>query len=194
MFLHRNSQKRFYDPDTVYFVTSKVHDNQPVFNESIFADLFIAELRLCRQLKGFSLYSFCLLPDHFHLLLKPGDGCNISRIMKLLKGNLSRDINYLIFGHCNMEGDTSMCRLPIRRIIQAAQERLLKRFPRPSFRSRCLGGKNPFTITPSAVNVIINIITVIRPIIFGITVCRKTGAIHRLITRKYSIKRPVDNF
>lgn len=131
MTTHRNSQKRFYDPDTVYFVTSKVHDNQPVFNESTFADLFIAELRLCCQLKGFSLYSFCLLPDHFHLLLKPGDACNISQIMKLLKGNISRDINYLIFGHCNMEGDTSMCCLPIRWVIRAERERLLKRFPRP---------------------------------------------------------------
>ncbi len=93
---YRNSQKRIYEDGFVYFVTSKTKDSFPFFQEEIFCDLWIEELKLCKELKKFELYAFCLLPNHFHLLLKPNDKNNISEIMRSLKTNFSRNINRVI--------------------------------------------------------------------------------------------------
>jgi len=43
MLLHRNSQKRIYLDNAVYFITFKTYDNYPYFKEQIFCDLFIKE-------------------------------------------------------------------------------------------------------------------------------------------------------
>lgn len=54
------------------------------------------ELRLCKQLKQFELYAFCLLPNHFHLLLKPSKEANISQIMQFLKRHFARNANFIM--------------------------------------------------------------------------------------------------
>ncbi|MBN2096808.1 transposase [Candidatus Peregrinibacteria bacterium] len=97
MKLHRNSQKRIYFKDAIYFVTCKAFDNYPYFKERIFCDLFVENLRLCKRLKGFLLFGWVLTYDHFHLLVMPGDGFNISKIMQFLKRHINRDINFLLY-------------------------------------------------------------------------------------------------
>jgi REP element-mobilizing transposase RayT len=109
MKLHRNSQKRIYFKDAVYFITCKTHSNYPYFRERIFCDLFVENLRICRRLKGFSLYGWVLNFDHFHLLVRPSDEFNISKIMKSLKENVSCDVNRILFP----EGATPASRLQI---------------------------------------------------------------------------------
>ncbi len=106
--MHKNSQKRFYEDGSIYFITSKALNNYPYFKENILCDLFIEELRLCKKLKGFELYAFCLNHDHFHLLIKPNEEFNISKIMKSFKENFSRDANKIIN---NNAGETSTSRL-----------------------------------------------------------------------------------
>jgi len=93
MKLHRNSQKRIYCDDAVYFVTCKTSDNYPFFREQVFCDLFVENLRICKELKGFKLFAWILNLDHFHLLIQPNDEFNISEIMRSLKTNSSCDIN-----------------------------------------------------------------------------------------------------
>ncbi len=100
---HRDSQKRIYEEGFVYFVTSKTKDGFPFFQidpkinlGQVFCELWIEELKLCKELKKFELYAFCLLYDHFHLLLKPTKENNISEIMRSLKTNFSRNINRIV--------------------------------------------------------------------------------------------------
>jgi len=115
---HRNSQKRFIEKGYVYFVTVKTQDNFPYFREPIFCDFWIEELKLCKQLKKFELYGFCLLYDHFHIILKPEDEYNISKVMQFLKRHFSRNTN-IILGCTNPkvrssdEGDNGHCRLQV---------------------------------------------------------------------------------
>jgi REP element-mobilizing transposase RayT len=116
MELHRNSQKRYYELGNIYFIVTKTFQNFPYFKEPIFCDLLIEELRICKKLKEFKLFAFCLIYDHLNLLIQPGDKFNISIIIKSLKENISRDINYVIFNYIN-EGDTSTCRLPVRKLL-----------------------------------------------------------------------------
>jgi len=105
MLLHQNSQKRYYNESSIYFITTDTYKRFPYFKEKIFCKLFIEDLRICKKLKKFKLYAFCLNYDHLHLLLKPGKGFNISKVMQSLKKDVSRDINYII------EGDIPECRL-----------------------------------------------------------------------------------
>jgi len=113
MFLHRDSQKRFYGQDYVYFVVTKTSDNYPYFREPIFCELLIEELKICEQLKRFKLYAFSVICDHLNLLVQPGDEYNISKILQSIKKETARDINYIINyhkGHIN-KGDMPECRL-----------------------------------------------------------------------------------
>jgi len=96
MYLHRDSQKRIYLKDTVYFLSSATYNRYPFFKEKIFCDLFVENLRLCKQLKGFKLFAWLLGYDHFHLLIQPGDGFNYSEIIHSIKRNVSRDVNKII--------------------------------------------------------------------------------------------------
>ena len=96
MFQHRNSQKRYYSSNYTYFVTFCTKDSFPYFNENIFCDIFVDDLMLCKQLKQFKLYAFCLLPNHVHLLLKPGINFDISNIIHFIKKNVSHNINKIM--------------------------------------------------------------------------------------------------
>lgn len=105
---YRNSQKRYYDSGAVYYIVTKTFNNFPFFKEKIFCDLFIEELKLCKELKKFKLYAFCLIYDHLNLLIQPNDEFNISKVMQSIKKETSRDINYIMSEN---EGDISECRL-----------------------------------------------------------------------------------
>lgn len=96
--MHRNSQKRIYLEEGIYFVTSNTNNRYPYFEEEIFCEVFMENLEICRQLKHFELYAYCLLYDHAHLLLKPGRGYNVSKIIQFIKRHTTRDINYIING------------------------------------------------------------------------------------------------
>ncbi len=96
MIKHRNSQKRVYFEDAVYFVTSYTLNRHPYFKESIFCDVFMENLGVCKKLKSFNLYGWVLLHNHFHLLIKPSDEFNISKIIQFLKRHVSRDINDIL--------------------------------------------------------------------------------------------------
>lgn len=107
MLKHRDSQKRIYFKDACYFITCKTHNNFPFFQERIFCGLFLENLRLCKQLKGFLLYGWFLGYDHFHLIIQPEDRWDISKIMKSLKENSSYMINEIM----KPEGATLTSRL-----------------------------------------------------------------------------------
>ena len=127
---HRNSQKRIHMTNTSYFLTTKTQNNFPYFEEKIFCDVFIKNLKLCKQLKQFKLYGWVLSYDHFHLLIEPNDKFNISKIMKSLKENVSYMINKII----KSEGTTLTSRL--QRIndnyfnLTNSQTRFLQKYPK----------------------------------------------------------------
>ena len=93
---HRNSQKRIYFQDACYFITVKTFNNFPFFREKILCDLFVGNLRLCKQLKEFLLYGWVLIYDHFHLQVQPGDKFNISDVMFSIKKQFSHDVNRIM--------------------------------------------------------------------------------------------------
>jgi len=122
--LHRNSQKRIYRPGAVYYVVGKTQVNFPYFKEPIFCEIFIENLKICKNLKRFKLYAFSLVYEHFNLLLQPGDKFNYSKILQALKKNVSQDINKILGMYS--EGANSNSRLHKVNIINYKQNFIAK--------------------------------------------------------------------
>jgi REP element-mobilizing transposase RayT len=96
MNLHRNSQKRYYINNAIYFITTVTKNRYPFFGELIFRDFFIQRLNVFREMKGFNLPAYAVMPDHVHLLIQPGDGFNISEIMFSIKKQFAHDMNRIM--------------------------------------------------------------------------------------------------
>jgi len=64
-------QKRIYFDEVVYFVTNNTDDWGRYFDLSVFCEVFIANLRLCKKMNEFYMYGVVVMPDHFHLLIQP---------------------------------------------------------------------------------------------------------------------------
>ena len=71
------------DERLVYHVIARGNNRQDVFHKPADFQAFLAVLADLKQRKPFELYGYCLLNNHFHLLLRPTGG-TISRIMQSL--------------------------------------------------------------------------------------------------------------
>jgi len=61
-----------YSWPRIYFVTINAANRRPIFNDSRVALATIDCLKQLRGKLGFTVYVFCLMPDHFHALIGPG--------------------------------------------------------------------------------------------------------------------------
>ncbi len=67
----------------IYHVINRGNNRQPVFLKKGDFEAFLKALVELKQRKPFALYGYCLLNNHFHLLIRPVEG-SISRIMQSL--------------------------------------------------------------------------------------------------------------
>ena len=66
-----------------YHVIDRGNSRQDVFHKDADFEAFLKALADLKQRKPFQLYGYCLLNNHFHLLLRPLEG-TVSRIMQSL--------------------------------------------------------------------------------------------------------------
>ena len=62
-----------YSWPRIYFVTIVAHDRQAKFRDERVAIATIETLRKLRKNFRFNVYVYCLMPDHFHGLIGPGE-------------------------------------------------------------------------------------------------------------------------
>ena len=77
--------KRSYSPGQLQFVTTSTYRRAPVFLSERFCRSFVQRLAEVRQELSFLLIGWVLMPDHFHLLLKPQPAETTPLILKGLK-------------------------------------------------------------------------------------------------------------
>jgi putative transposase len=53
--------------------------------EDEFKTMLLTVLTEAKAKYNFTLFNFCILSNHFHLLIKPDDGVNLSKIMQWIK-------------------------------------------------------------------------------------------------------------
>jgi REP element-mobilizing transposase RayT len=86
----------YSDPDHVFFVTVAVpaslrDDRQGPFTDQELARRIVDSLLRIREKRGLRLFSYCLMPDHLHLLLSvTGSGVSLSDVMRDFKSYTTR--------------------------------------------------------------------------------------------------------
>ncbi len=73
------------------FVTQVVENRAPFFQLDSNCELLLATLREVKRWHPFSMLGYCILPDHFHLMVDLDDGTIISIVMQSLKRNFTRE-------------------------------------------------------------------------------------------------------
>ncbi|HEV2349771.1 MAG TPA: transposase [Terriglobia bacterium] len=76
---------RLYSPGQMQFINSSTYRRAPLFLSERFQRTFVSTLASLRAEMGFLIIGWVLMPEHFHLLLKPEPADSTSLIMKGLK-------------------------------------------------------------------------------------------------------------
>ena len=69
-----------------YHVTARINRGEKIFLAREDRDLFMNVLKRARRKFVFSLKNFCIMGNHIHLLIKPGPGVSLSKIMQWVLG------------------------------------------------------------------------------------------------------------
>src|SRR5690348_16986420 len=73
-----------------YFVTSRTWESRALFKIDPPCELFVKSLLHYRDEGRYQLHAFVLMPDHFHILLTPGESVSLERAVQFVKGGSAR--------------------------------------------------------------------------------------------------------
>jgi len=76
-------------PNQCYLVTSSAYEKRRLFQSEILSKSFVEGLFEYRDKGKYSLHAYVVMPDHFHLLITPGEEMTLERCMQLIKGGFS---------------------------------------------------------------------------------------------------------
>jgi putative transposase len=57
------------------------------------AEILIQRILACRDKGAYKLHEFVVMPNHFHLLLTPGETTSLEKVVQLIKGGSSHEIH-----------------------------------------------------------------------------------------------------
>jgi len=83
---------RVYTPGQLQFITASTYRRTPVFLSDRFRNCFVQKLEEVRRELHFLLAGWVLMPEHFHILIRPEPAETTSLIMKGLKEEWARRI------------------------------------------------------------------------------------------------------
>jgi len=84
------------DQNAVYFLTFTIIDWMDIFTRSCYRMIIIDSLNYCIRNKGFTIYAWCLMSNHIHLVAKANDGFRLSDIIRDFKKFTAKKIIEMI--------------------------------------------------------------------------------------------------
>jgi len=99
-------------PGELQFITSSIYRRTPLFRSERFCRCFVDVLAQVRKANGFLLMGWVLMPEHFHLLIKPERAGDTSRIVQRLKLRTAMQILKLL----RENQDSTWCRKTLARL------------------------------------------------------------------------------
>ena len=82
--------------NTPHHIVQRGHNRQVVFVEPGDYRYYLDTLLEWKRKLGCRVYAYCLMTNHVHLVIDPGDDeSNLSKLMKRLAGKQTRVVNYL---------------------------------------------------------------------------------------------------
>jgi REP element-mobilizing transposase RayT len=85
--------KRIIKAGATYHVWSKIDHNENRLRSTAMKELFLEYVGRAKEKYDFSLFNFSVLDNTIHLIIKPGDGVSLSRIMQWVKCNFAKAWN-----------------------------------------------------------------------------------------------------
>jgi len=83
-------KKREFLDGAFYHVTSRTNDKLRIFENRLGRKIMLIVLQAAKDKFRFRLANFCIMPTHIHLLIEPGEGTNLSMIMRWIKTRSAR--------------------------------------------------------------------------------------------------------
>ncbi|MGH3007626.1 MAG: REP-associated tyrosine transposase [Gaiellaceae bacterium] len=80
-------------PNGIYHVTSRGNRRQTVFANDLERELFLALLATVSALRSWKCHGYCLMPNHYHLVLQTPNA-DLSGGMQRLNGEYAQCFNY----------------------------------------------------------------------------------------------------
>jgi REP element-mobilizing transposase RayT len=59
-----------FDAEASYYITFTLVEWLPLFAETIFASIIVNSLKHCASLKGLTIFGYCIMPSHVHLIVQ----------------------------------------------------------------------------------------------------------------------------
>jgi len=84
---------RITAPGLVYHLTSRGNNEEAIFLASRDYRKFLSKLKEYKKELDFKIYAYCLMKNHFHLLVEEGKRIKISRLMHKLNTSYSMYFN-----------------------------------------------------------------------------------------------------
>jgi REP element-mobilizing transposase RayT len=78
----------------IYHVYNRITDGQSVFDDPSVAGLFMSLAREIKQRDGWTVFAWCLMPNHYHIVVRSGV-ILLSRGMRSIDGRFSQKFNRL---------------------------------------------------------------------------------------------------
>jgi putative transposase len=72
---------RLFIKNALYHVISRGNQKQVVFHEKEDYEYFLTRLKKYKAKYNFRIYAYCLMDNHIHLLIDPGDKLNLTKVM-----------------------------------------------------------------------------------------------------------------
>ncbi|MDR0624834.1 MAG: transposase [Treponema sp.] len=94
-------QRRMLQEGAEYHVTARINRSEMILSPREDKDLFLAVLRRAKKKFDFQIKNFCLMNNHVHFLIKPGNKESLSRIMQWILSVFAMAWNrkYHLTGH-----------------------------------------------------------------------------------------------
>jgi putative transposase len=88
-------KKREFVDDAFYHVTSRTNDRIRVFENRLGRKIMLIALQDAKEKYRFCLANFCIMPTHFHLLIRPMEETSLSRIIQWIKTRSAKHWNHI---------------------------------------------------------------------------------------------------
>jgi putative transposase len=104
-------KKREFIEGAAYHVTSRTNDKKRVFECNVGQKTMLLVLENAKEKFAFTLANFCIMPNHIHLLIIPGEKESLSRIMHWIKTHSAKQWNRIHGSTDHMWGERYFARV-----------------------------------------------------------------------------------
>ena len=85
-------RRRFIEPNSIQHIVNRGNDKKVIFPEPVDYGSFLVLLREARERYEVELYGYCLMPNHFHLVVRPADLDEIAAYMHFVQSSHACDL------------------------------------------------------------------------------------------------------